>query len=61
MNHILLIVSSARGADSLSARFATELAAGVKARLGATLGPDAAKAAVAFAGAALQSRLAEKA
>jgi FMN-dependent NADH-azoreductase len=37
MSHILLITSSPRGADSLSSRLATELAAGIKARTGGTL------------------------
>ena len=37
MSHILLITSSPRGADSLSSRFATEIAEGIKARSGATL------------------------
>lgn len=37
MNHILLITSSPRGADSLSTRFATEIAEGIKARTGGTL------------------------
>lgn len=37
MNHILLITSSPRGADSLSTRFATEIAEGIKARSGCTL------------------------
>ncbi len=37
MSHILLITSSPRGADSLSSRFATELAEGIKAHSGGTL------------------------
>jgi len=37
MSHILLITSSPRGADGLSTRFATEIAEGLKARLGGTL------------------------
>ena len=37
MSHILLITSSPRGADSLSTRFATEIAEGIKARSGSTL------------------------
>lgn len=37
MSHILLITSSPRGADSLSSRFATEIAEGIKARSGGTL------------------------
>ena len=37
MSHTLLITSSPRGAESLSTRFATEIAQGVKARLGGTL------------------------
>lgn len=37
MSNVLLITSSPRGANSLSTRFATEIAEGVKARLGATL------------------------
>lgn len=37
MNHILLITSSPRGAESFSSRFATELAEGIKVRTGATL------------------------
>jgi FMN-dependent NADH-azoreductase len=37
MSNILLITSSPRGADSLSTRFATEIAGGTQARLGATL------------------------
>ncbi|MHA3103685.1 FMN-dependent NADH-azoreductase [Acinetobacter sp. ANC 3791] len=37
MSHILLITSSPRGADSLSTRFATEIAEGIKARSGGTL------------------------
>jgi FMN-dependent NADH-azoreductase len=37
MSHILLITSSPRGADSLSARFSTEIAEGIKARLNGTL------------------------
>ncbi|MBK1822294.1 FMN-dependent NADH-azoreductase [Burkholderia orbicola] len=36
MSHILLITSSPRGAESLSTRFATEIAEGFKTRLGAT-------------------------
>lgn len=35
--HILLITSSPRGAESLSTRFATEIAKGIEARLGGTL------------------------
>jgi FMN-dependent NADH-azoreductase len=37
MSNVLLITSSPRGADSLSTRFATEIAEGVKARLDGTL------------------------
>ncbi|ENU79870.1 FMN-dependent NADH-azoreductase [Acinetobacter sp. ANC 3789] len=37
MSHILLITSSPRGADSLSTRFATKIAEGIKARSGSTL------------------------
>lgn len=37
MSHILLITSSPRGTDSLSSRFATEIAEGIKARSGGTL------------------------
>ncbi|MCH8618922.1 NAD(P)H-dependent oxidoreductase [Undibacterium sp. TS12] len=37
MSHILLITSSPRGADSLSSRFATEIAEGIKVRSGGTL------------------------
>lgn len=37
MSHILLITSSPRGADSLSSRFATEIAEGIQARSGGTL------------------------
>ena len=37
MSRILLITSSPRGADSLSARFATEIAEGLKARSGRTV------------------------
>jgi FMN-dependent NADH-azoreductase/putative NADH-flavin reductase len=33
MSHVLLITSSPRGADSLSTRFATEIAEGIQARL----------------------------
>ena len=37
MSHVLMITSSPRGANSLSTRDATEIADGVKARLGGTL------------------------
>lgn len=37
MSNILLITSSPRGTDSLSTRFATEIAEGIKARSGGTL------------------------
>jgi FMN-dependent NADH-azoreductase len=37
MSHILLITSSPHGAGSLSARFGTEIAEGIKARSGSTL------------------------
>lgn len=37
MSHVLLITSSPRGADSLSSRFATEIAQGIQARSGGTL------------------------
>lgn len=37
MTNILLATSSPRGADGLSTRFATEIAEGLKARLGGTL------------------------
>ncbi|NMG65225.1 FMN-dependent NADH-azoreductase [Azoarcus indigens] len=37
MSHILLVTSSPRGAESLSTRFATEIAEGLKARSGGTL------------------------
>lgn len=37
MTNILLVTSSPRGADSLSSRFANEIAEGLKARLGATV------------------------
>ncbi|MBG6596011.1 NAD(P)H-dependent oxidoreductase [Pseudomonas aeruginosa] len=37
MSHILLITSSPRAAESLSTRFATELAEGIQSRTGATL------------------------
>lgn len=37
MSHILLVTSSPRGAESLSTRFATEIAEGLKARCGGTL------------------------
>ncbi|MEQ1109162.1 FMN-dependent NADH-azoreductase [Acinetobacter seifertii] len=37
MSNILLITSSPRGADSLSIRFATEIAEGIQARSGGTL------------------------
>lgn len=37
MSRILLITSSPRGADSLSSRFATEIAEGIQARSGGTL------------------------
>lgn len=37
MTHILLITSSPRGADSLSSRFATEIAEGIKVRTDGTL------------------------
>ena len=37
MSHILLITSSPRAADSLSTRFATEIAEGIQARLSGTL------------------------
>lgn len=37
MSHILLVTSSPRGADSLSTRFATEIAEGIQARSGGTL------------------------
>ncbi|MGP4770985.1 FMN-dependent NADH-azoreductase [Acinetobacter sp. PFS20] len=37
MSNILLITSSPRGADSLSTRFATEIAEGIQARSGGTL------------------------
>lgn len=37
MNQILLITSSPRGTESLSTRFATEVADGIKARSGGTL------------------------
>lgn len=37
MSHILLITSSPRGAESISTRFATEIAEGVMTRLGGTL------------------------
>lgn len=37
MTRILLVTSSPRGADSLSTRFASEIAEGLKARLGGTL------------------------
>ncbi|MDZ5456321.1 FMN-dependent NADH-azoreductase [Azohydromonas lata] len=37
MSHTLLVTSSPRGADSLSSRFATEIAEGIQARLGGPL------------------------
>lgn len=37
MTNILLVTSSPRGAEGLSTRFATEIAEGLKARLGGTL------------------------
>ncbi|VVE49780.1 FMN-dependent NADH-azoreductase [Pandoraea morbifera] len=37
MSHTLLVTSSPRGADSLSARFATEIADGIQARSGGPL------------------------
>jgi FMN-dependent NADH-azoreductase len=37
MNNILLVTSSPRGPESLSARFATEIADGIKARSGGSL------------------------
>ncbi|MCW2410736.1 MULTISPECIES: FMN-dependent NADH-azoreductase [unclassified Sphingobium] len=37
MTNILLVTSSPRGAESLSTRFATEIAEGLQARLGGTL------------------------
>ncbi|WP_376957585.1 NAD(P)H-dependent oxidoreductase [Azospirillum sp. A26] len=37
MTNILLVTSSPRGAESLSSRFATEIAEGLKLRLGGTL------------------------
>jgi FMN-dependent NADH-azoreductase len=37
MSHILLVTSSPRGADSLSTRFATEIAEGIQARSGGPL------------------------
>ncbi|MBW5287815.1 NAD(P)H-dependent oxidoreductase, partial [Burkholderia gladioli] len=37
MSHTLLIISSPRGADSLSTRFATEIADGIQARSGGPL------------------------
>ncbi|HHX6879237.1 Acyl-carrier protein phosphodiesterase [Acinetobacter baumannii] len=37
MSHILLVTSSPRASESLSTRFASELAEGLKARTGATL------------------------
>ncbi|MBB3356345.1 MULTISPECIES: FMN-dependent NADH-azoreductase [unclassified Novosphingobium] len=37
MTNILLVTSSPRGAESLSSRFANEIAEGLKARLGATV------------------------
>jgi FMN-dependent NADH-azoreductase len=37
MTNILLVTSSPRGADSLSTRFATEIAEGLRGRLGGTL------------------------
>lgn len=37
MNHTLLVTSSPRGADSLSTRFATEIAEGIQARSGGPL------------------------
>jgi FMN-dependent NADH-azoreductase len=37
MSHILLITSSPRGTDSLSARFAAEIAQGIQTRTGGTL------------------------
>lgn len=37
MSHILLITSSPRGAESLSSRFASEIAEGIKVRAGGTL------------------------
>lgn len=37
MTHVLLITSSPRGADSLSSRFATEIAEGIKASSAGTL------------------------
>ncbi len=37
MNHTLLVTSSPRGADSLSTRFAAEIAEGIQARAGGTL------------------------
>jgi len=37
MSHTLLVTSSPRGADSLSTRFATEIADGIQARLGGPL------------------------
>jgi FMN-dependent NADH-azoreductase len=37
MSHILLVTSSPRGADSLSTRFATEIADGIQARSGGPL------------------------
>lgn len=37
MSHTLLVTSSPRGADSLSTRFATEIAEGIRARSGGSL------------------------
>lgn len=37
MSNILLVTSSPRGAESLSTRFATEIAEGFKVRLGGTV------------------------
>lgn len=37
MSHVLLITSSPRAAESISTRFATQIAEGLKARLGGTL------------------------
>ncbi|SFW44492.1 FMN-dependent NADH-azoreductase [Luteibacter sp. UNCMF366Tsu5.1] len=37
MSHILLVTSSPRGAESLSSRFATDIAEGIQSRLGGSL------------------------
>jgi len=58
MNQILLITSSPRGAESLSTRFATEVADGIKAR---SVGVYAAKASIANTEAAVQALLSKAA